>query len=126
VTGRDPSELALPAAIVTSGTLPEEWREPRVPVVIPEAEARDLAVAAATGSVTGTGRAELTTYGFPESEAGVTAAWAIVVHGSFASVSCGRAPESPATRGPCPVADTELVILDAVTGAFLEGQVPAP
>jgi len=50
--------------------------------------------------------------------------WAVLLSGSFGFPSCGPATATP---HPCPSpATSELVLIDARTGAFIEGLMPAP
>jgi len=53
-----------------------------------------------------------------------TPVWAVLLSGSFGFPSCGP---PTATPHPCPApATSELVLIDARTGAFIEGLMPAP
>lgn len=53
-----------------------------------------------------------------------TPVWAVLLSGSFRYPSCGPATATP---HPCPSpATSELVLIDARTGAFIEGLMPAP
>jgi hypothetical protein len=132
VSGPDPSDLAVLAAIVTSGTLPEEWREPRVPVVIPESDARELAIWRSPAGATARS-AELTTLGSPGTGDGLIPIWAVLLRGSFGSCLALASPDESAasgaagTSGPtCGTFDSALLYIDAVSGADLGGAVPAP
>ena len=120
-------DFKLFAAIVQSAPLPESWRNPRVPVVMNETQARRLALAAAGSSVpAAVTSAQLGTTGTPASSTGVVAVWQFGFAGSFSS-SCGGGPlPEGVTPGPCAPASTELVTLDAVTGAVVEISAPAP
>jgi hypothetical protein len=71
----------------------------------------------------------LSTYG-READGGLVApaespVWAVAVTGSF-PVSCGPAPPPSVTKVCPPPQTTELVLIDARTGAFLQGLAPAP
>jgi hypothetical protein len=70
----------------------------------------------------------LSTYGANSGGGAVAGAdtpvWAVLLSGSFGFPSCG--PITP-TPHPCPSpATSELVLIDARTGAFIEGLMPAP
>ena len=53
-----------------------------------------------------------------------TPVWAVLLSGSFGFPSCGPMTVTP---HPCPSpATSELVLIDARTGAFIEGLMPAP
>jgi hypothetical protein len=53
-----------------------------------------------------------------------TPVWAVRLSGSFQWPSCGP---MTATPHPCPSpATSELILIDARTGAFIEGMMPAP
>jgi hypothetical protein len=73
--------------------------------------------------------ARLSTYGAAEAGGGTivdasTPVWAVLLSGSFQPPSCG--PRT-ATPHPCPSpATSALILIDARTGAFIEGMVPAP
>jgi hypothetical protein len=71
---------------------------------------------------------KLSTYGAEASGGSVvdagTPVWAVELSGSFRFPSCGPATATP---HPCPSpATSELVLVDARTGAFIEGLMPAP
>lgn len=121
----DARTFSLLAAIVTSGPLPESWRNPRVPTVISQGRAEDVALAASGSGVPATiVSTQLTTY---DATAGLEAGWAIVLHGEFSPASCGPRPPPSAPPHACPSPqDSELVIIDAVSGSFVEATVPAP
>jgi len=56
-----------------------------------------------------------------------TVVWAVSLTGVFEPVSCGPAMTPPATPGPCPSPQTtELVLINASTGAFIMGELPDP
>jgi hypothetical protein len=119
--GPDPDALAVLAAVVSSGTLPEGWRDPRVPIVMPEAEAGSLALQTLASSVPPSIQSsQLGTNGTPTD---LTATWEFVVEG-LAVVPCygpqGACPATPDT------ATTWLVVLDAVTGEEIRTELPAP
>jgi SecDF, P1 head subdomain len=120
LTGGEPSELALLAAIVTSGTLPEEWREPRVPVVISEDEARSLAVGSAASPDAVAVSAELLAHGSPTDPGGLVAAWIVDLSGTLPDRSCTSSPLQSPVPPPCPALSSGQVVLDAVTGEVLE------
>ncbi|MGZ3632490.1 MAG: hypothetical protein ACXWQ6_09380 [Candidatus Limnocylindrales bacterium] len=68
----------------------------------------------------------LTTYGAASPNGGVrpasTQVWAVLLSGTFPPFSCG--PYS-ATPRPCPSpATSALILVDAQTGEFIEGQIP--
>jgi hypothetical protein len=68
----------------------------------------------------------LTTYGAASPNGGVrpasTQVWAVLLSGTFPPFSCG--PYSP-TPHPCPSpATSALILVDAQTGEFIEGQIP--
>ncbi len=51
--------------------------------------------------------------------------WAVTFTGSF-PLSCGPAPPAGSTPGPCPPpATSETVLVDAETGMFIAGLIPA-
>ena len=53
-----------------------------------------------------------------------TPVWAVLLSGTFQPPSCGP---MTATPHPCPApATSALVLIDARTGTFLQGMVPAP
>jgi hypothetical protein len=53
-----------------------------------------------------------------------TPVWAVRLSGSFQPPSCGP---MTATPHPCPSpATSALILIDATTGAFIQGTVPAP
>jgi hypothetical protein len=53
-----------------------------------------------------------------------TPVWAVLLSGSFGFPSCGGITLTP---HPCPSpATSELVLIDARTGTFIEGLMPAP
>lgn len=69
----------------------------------------------------------LSTYG-AEAGGGLAAAdapvWTVVLSGSFPPFSCGPMTAAP---HPCPQpATSALILLDARTGAFFRGTIPAP
>jgi hypothetical protein len=71
---------------------------------------------------------KLSTYGTQADGGSIVGAatpvWAVLLSGSFRFPSCGPATATP---HPCPSpATSELVIIDARTGAFIEGLMPAP
>jgi uncharacterized protein YceK len=71
---------------------------------------------------------ELTTYG-AKANGGLVAdpstqVWAVLLSGTFPSASCGGYTPTP---HPCPSpAASELILIDAHTGAFIQGEIPAP
>jgi hypothetical protein len=73
--------------------------------------------------------AKLSTYGVAEAGGGTivaasTPVWAVLLSGSFQPPSCGP---MTATPHPCPSpATSALILIDARTGAFIEGMMPAP
>jgi len=73
--------------------------------------------------------ARLSTYAVeaPDSYAapGSTAVWAVLLAGSF-GLACGTPTISPHAQACVPVSTSELVLIDAKTGAFLEGLSPPP
>jgi hypothetical protein len=53
-----------------------------------------------------------------------TQVWAVLLSGTFPSASCGG---YTATPHPCPSpATSELILIDAHSGAFIQGMTPAP
>ena len=53
-----------------------------------------------------------------------TTVWAVRLSGSFEPPSCGPVTSIP---HPCPSpATTALILIDATTGAFIQGMMPAP
>jgi hypothetical protein len=71
---------------------------------------------------------KLSTYGAEAPDGSMVAennpVWAVRLSGSFQWPSCGPATAIP---HPCPSpATTELILIDARTGAFIEAMVPAP
>jgi hypothetical protein len=71
---------------------------------------------------------KLSTYGAEAGAGSMVAAntlvWAVRLSGSFQWPSCGP---MTATPHPCPSpATSELILIDARTGAFIEGMMPAP
>ncbi len=120
LTGGEPSELALLAAIVGSGTLPQEWREPRVPVVISEAEARSLAVASAASPDAVAVSAELLAHGSATDPGGLVAAWVVDLSGTLFDRLCTSSPLQSPVPPPCPALSSGQVVLDAVSGEVLE------
>ncbi|MGH2464747.1 MAG: hypothetical protein ACRDGI_04735, partial [Candidatus Limnocylindrales bacterium] len=90
------------------------------------AQAAALANANSTGSVTVTS-ATFTTYGGAASGSIVgqdTPVWAVRLSGTFTVPSCGGYTVTPHSCAPPPT--SELVLIDAVSGAFIEGILPAP
>jgi hypothetical protein len=71
---------------------------------------------------------ELTTYG-AKADGGLVAdpntqVWAVLLSGTFPPASCGGDTPTP---HPCPSpAASELILIDAHTGAFIQGEIPAP
>jgi hypothetical protein len=71
---------------------------------------------------------ELTTYGARADGGSVvdpdTQVWAVLLSGTFPPASCGGYTPTP---HPCPSpAASELILIDAHTGAFIQGEIPAP
>lgn len=71
---------------------------------------------------------KLSTYGAEATGGSIVAAdtpvWALLLSGSFRPPSCGP---MTATPHPCPPpATSALILIDARTGAFIEGMMPAP
>jgi hypothetical protein len=71
---------------------------------------------------------ELTTYGARADGGSIvdpgTQVWAVLLSGTFPAVSCGGYTPTP---HPCPSpAASEPILLDAHTGAFIQGEIPAP
>jgi uncharacterized protein YceK len=71
---------------------------------------------------------ELTTYGAKANGGSVvdpsTQVWAVLLSGTFPFASCGGYTPTP---HPCPSpAASELILIDAHTGAFIQGEIPAP
>lgn len=71
---------------------------------------------------------ELTTYGAKADGSSVvdpsTQVWAVQMSGTFPPASCGGYTPTP---HPCPSpAASELILIDAHTGAFIQGEIPAP
>jgi len=105
------------------------------PIVTPSpspttAISADAAVAAALREEPGTDvrvvSATLTLYGAASPNGGVrpasTAVWAVLLTGTFRYPSCGP---YTATPHPCPSpASTALILVDAQSGEFVEGQIP--
>ncbi len=120
LSGANPGELAVLAAIVTSGVLPEEWREPRVPVVIAESEARALAIAAAGSPDAVVVSAELSTFGDPRAGEEVVAAWLVDLTGTLPDAGCTSSPFQSPLPPPCPAVSTGHAVIDAVTGEVIE------
>jgi len=96
------------------------------------ADVADRAALAVAGSpdakVIGT---RLSSFGVEAPRSGVadaaTVVWAVSLSGRFRPGSCGPAPIPPATPGPCPSPqNTQLVLIDATTGAFIMGRIPDP
>jgi hypothetical protein len=71
----------------------------------------------------------LSTYGLEAGGGLVSSAdtpvWAVAVVGSF-PLSCGPAPPPSVTKVCPPPQTTELVLIDARTGAFVQATTPAP
>lgn len=72
--------------------------------------------------------AELSTYGANANGGSIvdptTAVWAVRLSGTFPPASCGG---YTATPHPCPSpANSELILIDAQTGDFIQGEAPAP
>jgi hypothetical protein len=73
--------------------------------------------------------AKLSTYGAAEAGGGTivdasTPVWAVRLSGSFQPPSCGPMTAIP---HPCPSpATSALILIDARTGAFIQGTMPAP
>jgi hypothetical protein len=91
------------------------------------ADAVALANVSSTSPVTVTATT-LTTYGAEAGGGLVVAAdtpvWAVRLSGSFPAFSCGP---YTATPHPCPSpATSALILVDARTGAFIQGRMPAP
>lgn len=125
ITATNARDLLFLAAIVTSGTLPEDWRAPSVPKVIPESEARSLAVAAAASPDAVVVSAELSTF---DALGGVghglsfviIPAWIVKLSGTLPDRSCTSSPLQSPVPPPCPAVGTGQVVLDAVTGEALQ------
>jgi hypothetical protein len=71
---------------------------------------------------------ELTTYGSKADGSSVvdpsTQVWAVLLSGTFPPASCGGYTPTP---HPCPSpAASELILIDAHSGAFIQGEIPAP
>jgi hypothetical protein len=98
----------------------------RTPLISVDA-ARSAAVQATTSSIPVTVMwARLSSYG-REANGGLVApagtpVWAVAISGSF-PVPCGPASSIALV---CPDDTTELIIIDATTGAFIQGNSPAP
>ena len=72
--------------------------------------------------------AKLTTYGAAANGGSIvpasTPVWAVRLSGSFHAPSCGP---YTATPHPCPSpAASALILIDARSGAFVQGEMPAP
>jgi hypothetical protein len=52
--------------------------------------------------------------------------WSVVFKGSFPPASNGPAPVPGQTRSPLPDQQSVLVIIDYLTGAFIQASIPAP
>lgn len=119
------ASVALPtgalSAVPTVSAVPSESL-----ALISAAAAEEAAVAQSGPGVTLVS-ARLSKYGAEAGGGLVVAAdtpvWAVLLSGSF-PFSCG--PYAPAPHSCPPPATTELVLIDARTGAFIEGEVPAP
>jgi hypothetical protein len=109
--------FARTIAILVGGPLPERWRNPDVPVIIPE----DSAAAAALRQypADGVGAIDIDVV---EDGGHWRALWRVTLFGSF----LGECPNTIPARSSCPSADSIQVTLDAVTGAFIESVAPAP
>jgi hypothetical protein len=99
------------------------------------AVSRESAVATAIGSSGSTTpvtliSATLTTFGSVASGSSIASAetqvWAIALSGTFQPPSCGPSQPSTASRTPCPPATSELVVINAQSGAVIVMQAPAP
>ncbi len=93
--------------------------------------ARTAVAAAGGGPDTKVVGTRLSTFGVEAPTSGVadgsTVVWAVSLSGRFAPPSCGPAPIPPATPRPCPSPHTsQLVLIDATTGAFIMGELPDP
>jgi hypothetical protein len=90
-------------------------------------QARATALREASGTDVKVVSTELSTYGAKANGSIVdpkTVVWAVKLSGTFPPASCGALRASP---HPCPPpASSELILIDATTGAFIQGEVPAP
>jgi hypothetical protein len=114
-------DLGAPVrAILIGGPLPEPWRGAPVPVTI----SREAAVAAAaSGPAVAVQSADLQAVA---RDGGWRAAWEVVLLGEF-PVVCVAGPSEPPHAFSCPPpASTELVVVDAVSGAVISSEAPAP
>jgi hypothetical protein len=90
-------------------------------------QARAIALREAAGSNVEVVSAEISTYGAKSNGGSAadpkTVVWAVRLSGNFPSVSCGG---YTATPQPCPSANSELILINATTGEFIQGEAPAP
>ena len=107
------------AAIVTSGTLPDEWQDPIVPTIIPEGDARARALAWAAAPDVTVVSASLSTFGEPGPGAGPVPAWYVDLNRPISDPSCRPSPVASPVPPVCIATATNQVILDATTGAVL-------
>ena len=114
---------ATTRAILIGGELPVAWRAAPVVQLIPEAQARAIAVREA-GTV-----ASIVSADPQPLLLGIgrwTAVWNVVLAGEF-PVVCGPGPTEPPHLSSCPPpASTELIVLDGATGGFIQREAPAP
>jgi len=103
---------------------------PSATAAISEAAARAVALSSTTSSTPPSVLSiRLSTYGRESYGGSVVGAstlvWSVLVAGSFPFAVCR--PYAAATPPPCPSpATTERVLVDAQTGAFIQGLSPAP
>ena len=91
-------------------------------------QARATALREATGTNVKVVSTELSTYGAKSNGGSIvdpaTAVWAVRLSGTFPPASCGG---YTATPHPCPSpANSELILINASSGDFIQGAVPAP
>jgi len=114
--------MALPA-----GTQTGPPSQPASSPPISADQARATALREASGTDVMVVSTELSTYGAKANGSIVdpkTVVWAVKLSGTFPPASCGALRASP---HPCPPpASSELILIDAATGAFIQGEVPAP
>ena len=118
------------AALLVGGCSPQA-ASPSVTTSTPISAnvARNTALREGAGTGVTVVSVELSTYGAKANGGAVTdpntLVWAVRLSGTFAPPSCGGYTPTP---HPCPSspATSELILIDARTGAFIQGEVPAP
>jgi hypothetical protein len=114
----DPFRTA--AAIIAGGRLPEAWRGATAADVLPMAGAVSTAMKVASQPGSSPQRVDLDAILV---DGAWRAVWNVVLDGQF-EAQCLLPGQSQVTD--CPPAYTKLVVVDAVTGAILSSQAPAP